>query len=144
MLSRLIRSKRRFLLVEFLATLIIAGTIGGINYLSTTLDKSNSKGISPSTTTSTPPEVDGSYTWEYKDSLSNFQPPSGSKFLILHLTLVNKGYSSFTTSLQQDLYVLIAGQRYNVSDTSFYLLAGFTYVNPTSLRNGHQVSADLP
>jgi hypothetical protein len=140
----LIGGKRRYLLVAFLATVIIAGTFFGTNYLRTTLDKSNSKDTSHSTTTSTPPEIDASYTWEYKASLGNIQPPSGNTFLIIHLTLFNKGYPSFTTSLRKDLYVLIAGQRFNVSDATFYLLAGFRYADPTSLRNGDQVSVDVP
>jgi hypothetical protein len=140
----LIAGKRKYLLVALLGIFIVAGTLGGIMYLRTRPLDTSPKGTSPPTTTNTPPKVDASYTWQYKASLDNIQPPAGSRFLIIHLTLINKGYSSFTTNLRLDLYVLIAGQRYNVSDASFFLLAGFGYVHPTSLGNGEQVSVDVP
>ncbi len=86
------------------------------------------------------PEIRMSYSTSYTNTIGGLQPSSGRTFLLIHLTVDNRGYQNFTANPFRDMYVVTNGQTYNVSAAYFFLSNPF----PTSnLRNNDSANGDV-
>ncbi len=87
----------------------------------------------PQQFTQAQPEVRMSYSWRYSDTiLENIHPSGGKMFLIVSLTILNRGYANFTAEPFSHIFVIIGSASYNASAVSFFVQGPF----PAELRNG--------
>lgn len=62
------------------------------------------------------------YSSSYTNSIAEGGEPSeGLTFLIISLTIENRGYPSFTADPFKDMYIVAGGQSYNVSALFLFL-----------------------
>ncbi len=75
----------------------------------------------PRQATSSEPEVRMSYSWRYTDTVGGTVRPSiGRTFLVVSLTIQNRGYSNFTADPFSHMFVVVGDSSYNVS-SAYYI-----------------------
>ncbi len=94
----------------------------------------------PGPVPSVPPQVSVTYSSSYPSTISGLQPSSGNAFLVVHLTMENKGYQNFTANPFRDMYVVVNGEAHNVSAVYAFLSDPFP---PSNLKNAESASGDV-
>lgn len=95
----------------------------------------------PQQSAESPPEVRMSYSWTYTNTIGGgFQPPTGKTFLVVSLTVMNRGYANFTADPFSNMFVTLGATSYNVSST--YIFVG-DYFQPVVLKNGQSATGKV-
>jgi Domain of unknown function (DUF4352) len=94
----------------------------------------------PPARVSVAPEVRVTYSSSYTNTVGGLQPSSGSTFLVVHLTMENRGYQNFTANPFRDMFVAVNGNAHNVSAAYAFLSNPFP---PSNLKNTESASGDV-
>jgi uncharacterized protein DUF4352 len=95
----------------------------------------------PGPTPTVPPKVSVAYSTSYPSTIAGLQPSSGNEFLMVSLTVENKGYQNFTADPFKAMYVIVSGQSYNVS--AAYAFLSNPFPPSIDLKNGERASGDV-
>jgi hypothetical protein len=88
-----------------------------------------------------PPEIRVTYSWSYTNTIAGGGEPSeGLTFLIISLTMENRGYPSFTADPFKEMFVLAGSRSYNVSALFIFLQNPFPRA---TIPDGGQKSGDV-
>ncbi len=92
------------------------------------------------------PEVKVSHSSRFTDTIAGgsgdeLRASEGETFLIISLTVENRGYSSFDADPRLDMYVVAGTASYNVSLSAQFFLSGS--FQPTTIQNGASARGDV-
>lgn len=97
--------------------------------------------LSPGCSSGSLPEITVCYSWEYTETIAKeLQSPEARIFLLVRLTILNRGYTNFTADPFRDMYVIAQDRSYNVSVAYFFLQ---NRLKPTNLTDGASASGEV-